>query len=95
MTLQVVLLFLGGVLYGAIIGYFGFKMLNTAVMKAHPRNENETRILKRRIQLRCWLRILIDAVALFVLFKIPPMLLGAALGMIVVQKVFIIKTIKN
>lgn len=95
MTLRIVLLFLGGLLYGAVVGYLGFKMLNTAVMKAHPRNENETRILKKRIQLRCWLRILIDAVALFVLFKIPPMLLGAALGMIVVQKVFIIKTIKN
>lgn len=95
MSLQAVLLFLGGLLYGAVIGYIGFKMLNTAVMKAHPRNENEIRILKKRIQVRCWLRILMDAVALFLLFKIPPMLLGAALGIVIVQKAFIIKMIKN
>lgn len=95
MTIKVILLFLAGLIYGGLIGALGFKFLNTAVMKAQPRNDNEVRILKRRILVRCWLRILLDAIALFVLCKVTPMLIGAALGILIIQKRFIIKSIKS
>lgn len=94
MTLSTVLFFLGGIVYGVVIGLFGQKLVHSAVMKAEPRNDKEVRLMTRRITLRWWLRLLLNAVALFVLCKCIPMLLGAALGILIMQKLFIVKSIK-
>lgn len=95
MTLSTVLLFCGGIVYGIIIGLIGQKLVTSTVMKAAPRNEKEARIMTRRITVRWWLRLFLDMVALFVLFHWVPMMLGAALGILVMQKLFIIKSIKS
>ena len=95
MTLQTVLLFLAGIVYGWIIGMIGQKLLDSSAVKAAPRNDNEVRIMKRRVITRWWLKLLLDAVALFVLYHWVPMLLGAALGILVMQKLFIIKSINS
>lgn len=95
MTLQTVLLFLGGIVYGAVIGLIGQRFLNSGVVKAAPRNDHEVRLMTRRVMIRWWLKLLLDAVALFVLYHWVPMLLGAALGILVTQKLFIIKSMKR
>ncbi len=95
MTLQTVLLFLGGIVYGAVIGLIGQRFLNSGAVKAAPRNDNEVRIMTRRVIIRWWLKLLLDAVALFVLYRWVPILLGAALGILVTQKLFIIKSMKR
>ena len=95
MTLQTVLLFLAGIVYGVFIGMIGRKLLDSSAVKAPPRNDNEVRIMTRRVITRWWLKLLLDAVALFVLYRWVPMLLGAALGILVMQKLFIIKSIKS
>lgn len=95
MTLQTVLLFLLGVVYGLIVGRIGQKILDSSAIKAPPRNDNEVRIMTRRVITRWWLKLLLDAVALFVLYHWVPMLLGAALGILVSQKLFIVKSIKG
>ena len=95
MSVKTVLLFCGGVVYGLIIGWLGFKMMNTASLNIVPRNDKEVKKLTRKINLRWWLKLLIDAVALFVLYRVTPMLLGAALGLLLSQKIFIVKSIKS
>ncbi|MGN0963240.1 MAG: hypothetical protein ACI4PP_06650 [Clostridia bacterium] len=95
MTLSTVLLFCGGIVYGIVIGFIGMKLVSSTAMKAVPRNEKEARVMTRRITVRWWLRLLLDTVALFVLFHWVPMMLGAALGILVMQKLFIIKSIKS
>ena len=95
MTLQTVLLFLAGIVYGVFIGMIGRKLLDSSAVKAAPRSDNEVRIMTRRVITRWWLKLLLDAVALFVLYRWVPMLLGAALGILVMQKLFIIKSIKS
>lgn len=95
MTLQTVLLFLGGIVYGAVIGLIGQRFLNSGAVKAVPHNDHEVRRMTRRLMIRWWLKLLLDAVALFVLYRWVPMLLGAALGILVTQKLFIIKSMKR
>ena len=95
MTLQTVLLFFGGCLYGAAIGFLGQKILGSAVLTAAPKSEKEVLIYKRRITLRWWLKMLLNAVALFVLCKVPPMLVGAGLGIYIAGKIFIIRAVKK
>ncbi|MGI5874830.1 MAG: hypothetical protein ACOX8R_09295 [Bacillota bacterium] len=95
MSVKVVLLFCAGVVYGLVIGLLGFKMMNTSVMNITPRSDKEVKKLTRRINVRWWLKLLIDAVALFLLYRVTPMLLGAALGLLAAQKIFIVKTIKS
>ncbi len=70
-------------------------MMNTSVMNITPRSDKEVKKLTRRINVRWWLKLLIDAVALFLLYRVTPMLLGAALGLLAAQKIFIVKTIKS
>lgn len=94
-TLTTVLLFLAGIAYGSIIGVIGQKMMTSKVMQLIPRNDKEVQKMKRQITVRWWLRFLLDAVALFVLYKLPPMLLGAGLGIVLVSKIFIVLTIKK
>ena len=94
-TLTTVLLFLAGIAYGSIIGVIGQKMMTSKVMQLIPRNDKEVQKMKRQITVRWWLRFLLDAVALFVLYKLPPMLLGAGLGIVLVSKFFIVLTIKK
>lgn len=94
-TLHNVLLFLIGLLYGGVVGFFGYKIMNTAVMKATPTNDREVQVMKRRITTRWWIRLFIDALSLFVLCKIIPMLLGAALGIVLFQKILIVNYIKK
>ena len=95
MSVKVVLLFIAGVAYGVVIGVIGFKALNTAALKAAPRSETEAKKLARKINLRWWLKLLFDAVALFVLYKVTPLLLGAALGLLLTQKIYIVKSVKS
>ncbi len=94
-TLPNVLLFLAGLVYGGAVGFLGHKIIHTAVMRATPTNDREVLLLQRRITIRWWLRFFIDIVALFVLYKILPMLLGAALGIIMCQNILIVKYIKK
>ena len=95
MTLQTVLLFLGGVLYGMVVGFLGQKIIHSTAVKAAPRNDKEAQKMARKIMGRWWLKLGIDALALFVLFRVVPMMLGAALGIYIMQKVFIFKAIKK
>lgn len=95
MTLQTVLLFLGGCLYGLIIGAIGQKILGSAIKEAAPKSDKEVLIYKRRITLRWWLKMLLNAVALFVLCKVPAMLIGAGLGIYVAGKIFIYRALKK
>lgn len=95
MTIQTILLFLGGVVYGLIIGVIGEKILGTSAMGGAPRNEKEAKKMARKVTSRWWMKLGLDAVALFVLFKVVPMMLGAALGIYIMQKVFIFKAIKK
>ena len=95
MTLQTILLFLGGILYGMVVGFFGQKIIQSSAVKAAPRNENEARKMARKVMGRWWLKLGLDAVALFVLFKVVPMMLGAALGIYVMQKILIVRMIKH
>ena len=95
MTLQTVLLFLGGVLYGMVVGFLGQKIINSTAVKAAPRNDKEAQKMARKIMGRWWLKLAVDALALFVLFKVIPMMLGAALGIYVMQKILIIRLIKH
>lgn len=95
MTIQTILLFLGGVVYGLVIGVIGEKILGTSATGGAPRNEKEAKRMARKVASRWWLKLGLDAVALFVLFKVVPMMLGAALGIYVMQKVFIFRAIKQ
>ena len=90
-----VLLFLADLVYGGSVGLLGHKILHTAVMRAAPTNDREVLLLRRRISTRWWLRFFIDIAALFVLYKIVPMLLGAALGIIIFQNILIVRYIKK
>jgi uncharacterized protein YneF (UPF0154 family) len=94
-TLSNVLLFLAGLVYGGIIGFFGHKIMNAALMRKIPTNDREVRLMKRRITTRWWIRLTVDALSLFVLFKLPAMLIGAGLGIVLFQKVLIVKYIKK
>lgn len=95
MSVKVILLFCLGILYGLGIGFIGQKIVTSAVMKVQPRNDREVVLMKRRVMIRWWLRFLLEAVALFVLFKVRPMLLGAALGILLMSKLFIVRTIRK
>jgi hypothetical protein len=94
-TLPHILLFMAGLLYGCGIGFLGYKVMNTASMKAELTNKREIQAMKRRLVVRWWIRLMIDAVGLFVLYKVVPMLLGAALGIILFHKLLIVKYIKK
>lgn len=94
-TLPNVLLFLAGLVYGGMVGFFGYKIMNTALMRKTPANAREVQVMKRRITTRWWIRLTVDALALFVLFKLPAMLIGAGLGIILFQKILIVKYIKK
>ena len=94
-SLPNVLFFFVGLIYGGGVAFLGHKIIHGAVMGAAPTNDREVRLLQRRITLRWWLRFFIDIIALFVLYKILPMLLGAALGIIIFQNILIVKYIKK
>lgn len=94
-SLPHVLFFFAGLIYGGAVAFLGHKIIHGAVMRATPTNDREVRLLQRRITVRWWLRFFIDIAALFVLYKILPMLLGAALGIIIFQNVLIVKYIKK
>ena len=95
MTPQHILLFLAGLLYGGAVAFAGYKLTQAAVIGVAPRSEREVHVIQRRLTVRWWLRLLIDAVALFVLFKLPAMMIGAALGIILFHKILIVKYIKQ
>ncbi|MBQ6810386.1 MAG: hypothetical protein IJO94_03160 [Firmicutes bacterium] len=95
MSLKVILLFFAGLVYGVVIGLIGEKILNSSAIKAPPRNEKEAKRMARKVTTRWWMKLGLDAVSLFVLFKVVPMMLGAALGIYIMQKVFIFRAIKN
>ncbi|MBR5328726.1 MAG: hypothetical protein IKV45_00805 [Firmicutes bacterium] len=95
MTLTTILLFLAGVVYGVLIGLIGIKILGSSAVKDVPRNEKEAKKMARKVTSRWWLKLGLDAVSLFVLFKVVPMMLGAALGIYIMQKVFIFRAVKS
>lgn len=95
MTIKTILLFLAGVAYGLLIGVIGEKILGTSAVEGAPRNEKEAKRMARKVTSRWWMKLGLDAVSLFVLFKVVPMMLGAALGIYIMQKVFIFKAIKK
>lgn len=94
-TLPHILLFLAGLAYGGAIGFFGYKIMNTVLMRKIPGNDREMRLMKRRITTRWWIRLTVDALSLFVLFKLPAMLIGAGFGIILFHKILIVKYIKK
>ena len=83
MSVVPVLLFCGGLFYGGVIGLCGHLLLSTSIMKAAPRGDKEVVRYKRRWMVRWWLRLMLDAVGLFLVYKHIPLLLGAASGIIV------------
>lgn len=95
MTIKTILLFLGGVVYGVVIGLIGEKILGTSSLNDAPRNEKEARRMARKVTSRWWMKLGLDAVSLFVLFRVVPMMLGAALGIYIMQKIFIFRAVKR
>lgn len=95
MTLKTLILFVAGLVYGILIGLIGSKLLGSSSVSAAPRSEKEARRMARKVTSRWWMKLALDALSLFALFKVVPMMLGAALGIYAMQKIFILRVVKE
>lgn len=95
MTLKTILLFFAGLAYGVLIGLIGTRLLGSSAVVAAPRSDKEARRMARKVTSRWWMKLALDALSLFALFKVVPMMLGAALGIYVMQKIFILRAVKQ
>ena len=95
MTVNTILLLCAGLVYGLAIGAIGMKILGSSAINEPPRNDKEAAKMARKVTSRWWMKLGLDAVSLVVLFKIVPMMIGAAVGIYIMQKVFIFRAVKQ
>lgn len=85
-----------GLLYGSVISFFNHLILVKGWDKVNPRSITvKLEKLKRNIMVRYAIHFLIDVVALLLVAKWHPVLISAAVAIVITQKLLIVKYIKT
>lgn len=85
-----------GLLYGSIVSFFNHQFLVRGWDKVNSRTISlKLSKLKRNIMVRYAIHFLIDVIALLLVAKWLPVLLGTAAGIVITQKILIVKYIKT
>ena len=93
--LTIILLALAGVVYGTIVGILNHQILVKGWNKITPENLFQVNRLKRNVMVRYAIHFFIDVLALLIVAKWTPLLLGTACGIVITQKILIVKYIKT
>ncbi|MEE0775723.1 MAG: hypothetical protein U0M15_01525 [Bacillota bacterium] len=83
-----------GAVYGSVVAFFNHRLLVGGWNQITPRNLTRIKKLKRNVLFRYAIHFIIDALALLLVAGKLPLLLGAATGMVITQKLLIVKYIK-
>ncbi|MDO4541665.1 MAG: hypothetical protein Q4C00_02395 [Bacillota bacterium] len=85
-----------GLLYGAVVSFFNHQILVRGWNKVNSRSIiSKFDKLKRNIMVRYAVHFFIDVLALLLVAKWMPALLGTAAGIVITQKILIVKYIKT
>lgn len=84
-----------GIIYGGVIAFFNHRLLVGGWNQITPKNLTRLKKLKRNVLFRYAIHFIIDALALLLVARSLPLLLGAAAGMVFMQKILIVKYIKT
>ena len=95
-TLHIVAQVVLGILYGSLVGFFNHQLLVKGWNKVNSQSVLfKLDKLKRNIMVRYAVHFFIDVIALLLVAQWLPSLLGAATGIVITQKVLIVKYIKT
>lgn len=84
-----------GAAYGGIVAFFNHRVLVGGWNQITPKNVSRLKKLKRNVLFRYAIHFLIDAIALLLVARVVPLLLGTAAGMVIMQKILIVKYIQT
>ena len=84
-----------GAAYGGTVAFFNHKVLVGGWNQITPKNISRLKKLKRNVLFRYAIHFLIDVIALLLVARVVPLLLGTAAGMVVMQKILIVKYIQT
>ncbi len=85
-----------GLLYGSIVSFFNHRLLVKGWDKVNSRSVTaKLGKLKRNIMIRYAIHFIIDVIALLLVARWLPALLAAATGIVITQKILIVKYIKT
>ena len=78
-----------GLIYGGLVGYFNHRLIIHSWNKVNPKGNLQRE--KQKVTGYFVLHYLIDAAALFLVCRYTALLIGAGLGMLIVQKTIVVR----
>lgn len=93
--LTIALLALLGAVYGSVVGFLNHQVLVKGWNKITPENLSRVKKIKHNVMIRYAIHFFIDVLALLIVAKWTPFLLGTACGIVIMQKILIVKYIKS